>query len=357
MAAPFFQGNIEDLLRVAGQGQGSYMLGQMLDRQRRAEEADISTSVLNQEAKRQEMAQSADMHPLKKQQLEQQLKTAVEEYKQKQLQTTESQNKLDIFQQSGGAAGAAGEIQTKRKTAQFDLDQKQLDAMYDEISQMDYYDTKAPLNGSYETGYKPAKSFAGDLGAVFEKYGLDLESGLARNIMSSATSPEAWNAKKEQIYLNTPKGRELKANRQMQREQAEALQRMRSETALRIAEINSKKAEAAAQAKNYVMAATYLRMAANAAIDAGDEQRAMLLHQRANEFDAKAQEMERLKAQARDAGKPDVAGATGLPKKDVPQPTPFPAPTANPTQSPQSVPTPVIEWETDPVTKKLRRKQ
>ena len=189
MAAPFFQGNIEDLLRVAGQGQGSYMLGQMLDRQRRAEEADISTSVLNQEAKRAEMQRAGQLHPLNMQKIKAEIDKQIADKYHTEAQTTglKFKNESDIA--AGGPEAAGKAIQTQRAGVEFEQSEKKRKAYEDEIAGMEW-----------------SPNLKDRLHSLHNKYQVDPNEAAFN--YGQITSKESWDAYRQALYNASAKARE-----------------------------------------------------------------------------------------------------------------------------------------------------
>lgn len=189
MAAPFFQGNIQDLLKIAGTGQGSYVLGQMLDRQRRAEEADISTSILNQEAKRAEMQRAGEMHPFNMQKIKAEIDRQIADKYHTEAQTTGLKFKNEADMAAGGPEAAGKAIQTQRAGVEFDQGEKKRKAYEDEIAGMEW-----------------SPNLKDRLHSLHNKYQVDPNEAAFN--YGQITSKESWDAYRQALYNASAKARE-----------------------------------------------------------------------------------------------------------------------------------------------------
>ena len=329
MAFPFYQGNIEDLLKTAGQGQGAYLLGQMAKAQRDQQAADLEKSSLGNLETQQRMAQSAEKHPLDMQQVKEQ----IENWKVNRTQTQEQTRGTKMTNDVNEAVG----VPTMVEGRQADIRKKTLDVQKEQTDQLMEELLKAqwrPLTGGGDQG------FTQDVEQILKKYGMTTDDPRTLGIIRHSNSEEAWKAFQDRLYKSTPKGREQEQKATEARQTATELQAQRSATAIRVAEINAQKAEAAGKAKNYQQAATQMLEAHYAALEAGDANRAAMYKDRADNFARLAGEQAQAAAAQRQAGGVDIQGATGGQIPTRPAPAPIRA-------TPQS---PVVTHKFNPAT-------
>lgn len=322
MSTPFFQGNINDFLNIAGAGQGSFILGQLMRQDQEQQKANLSDSLLNQMIKKAELEMKQQQFPLDLEAKRANIESTRTNTGLTQEQIQDAKRKGSVFDATGGASGAARRQSVTDQKALAEAMEKFREAVEDHIINMDY------------TGPNMIPRLT-QLATETQ-----MPEFMAQEMLAAARSPEEWKKFQDSKFENSKKGRELRMKAEEARQTALAVQQERNSGLLRAAAIRAAAALQAAKGQDFEKAAQLEMQAAQAAREAGDEAKALSHEQMANLYVKQAHELAAARARAGAEGKLDVPGTQeqGKPVVRGRQAPQLPYPEAVPPGQPQPIP-------------------
>lgn len=244
MAYPFYQGNLQDLMRYAGPMQGTYFLSQLADQQKRENESRINESILGQEIKRAEEKRKSEMHPLDMEKVRAQIDKWKVENEHMGAQTQGLKNTNDTFTASGGPPAAAAATKVSR-----DEQKRAHEAKLDE----DYFNEILGLEWS--------PNLRDQLNDIHTRF--QTNPNKASMNYGQAMTKESWDKYRQNLYEATMKAREQAQKEAAQTERTRITATQATERAVEVARMRAE-AQAAkdAQVRNLQHAATVLQQEA-----------------------------------------------------------------------------------------------
>jgi hypothetical protein len=287
MSFPFFQGNVNDLLNVAGAGQGSFVLGQLMHAQQQQQKADLQKTLLANLMAEAENRRKSEMHPLEMEGKRVDINSRRVGTDLTREQVLDKQRTGNIFEATGGVQGAAKRISVEDQKKKTELFDKLREAFEDTIMNMPY------SQGMEEKLLK--------LGTE-----LQLPEIFMNNILAASRSPEQWKALQDGLYNNSRKGREQATRIEADRQTRLAVEKERTDRAMRVAQVKVASAQRYANKQDFEKAAVEMMYAAEAAREAGDIATAQKYEEMANKFAEQNQAAIKLREDARRAGTIDT---------------------------------------------------
>jgi DNA-binding transcriptional regulator/RsmH inhibitor MraZ len=306
MALPFFQGNIQNLMDIAGPGQGSFLLGQLMRHQQEQEKANLQSTNLQNQMREMEMQQSREKHPYVMQDLGVNISNKIRAGEGMDIQNQRQQFGLDVDKEVGVPKAAEGK--------KLDIDKNRI-----EIQQKfrDYVE-KSLLGMEWNPSIRDQlMSFATET---------QMPQGHAANMFSAAESKETWDAFRDTIFKNSLKAREKKLQSELDTQRQMIIEAERTSRALAVAKAKAEQAKRSLSGNNLDEALKYYMEAEFLAIQAGDSSLAAIYNAESTRIKQQIVEINNAKAGARNAGNLDPSQiGKGLPTRPAPQAQPVPS--------------------------------